>query len=148
MFDIKKATDPFYETGNVWSVEPTQAMIAAALLRRPDAHPVWHDYLVSIVHLRKEEGVELPIVNTPGASHEICITALSPSNDNQPDGDLFPLSPPNLAYQVVGLDDEKALRVYHMLLDALSIGLISPQSDYNRLQKACIDAAMKKVCYG
>jgi hypothetical protein len=112
------------------------AALRAALLERADAHPVWHTYLVSLVHLRPVEGVPPAVLTTADSTHEILIQALDP--DSRPDPDdpstFRPLMPPNLAHQLRGRTDEVANDLFAAFVQALSTGELSPDTDYRSSQ--------------
>src|SRR5690606_37776191 len=106
------------------------AALRAVLLHRPDAHPVWHSYQVSLVHLRPIEGWPLPDLRSPDSSHEIVILALDPESEPDPGvPSIAPLTPPNLAHQLRAKTDEMALTVFGAFVQALAAGELNPDTD-------------------
>jgi hypothetical protein len=106
--------------------------LRAVLLHRPDAHPVWHSYVVSLVHLRPLPELPPPNLAHQDSSHEIMVIALDP--DFAPDptdkSTLHPLHPPNLNHQLRGRTDETALALFNAFVQALSTGGLNPDTDH------------------
>lgn len=117
------------------------AALRAVLLHRPDAHPIWHSYVVSLVHLRPVPDGPPPVLAVPDATHELAIFALSPSSDPDPDelDTLRPLMPANLFHQLRGCSDEVALALFGAFVQALTNGELSPDTDYRRHQLAWLE---------
>jgi hypothetical protein len=114
--------------------------LRAVLLHRPDAHPVWHTYQVSLVHLRPIEGGPPPELRSPDSSHEIVIQALDP--ESQPDPEvptIALLTPPNLVHQLRGRTDEMALTVFGAFVQALAAGELNPDTDHRQGQIAWLN---------
>ena len=114
------------------------AALRAVLLRRPDAHPVWHTYQVSLVHLRPLPGGPAPKLTSADASHEIVILALDPEHEADPQvpSTIRPLMPPNLAHQLRGRTDDAALTVFAAFVQALLVGELNPDTDHRQCQIA------------
>jgi hypothetical protein len=112
------------------------AVLRAVLLHRPDAHPIWHTYLVYIVHLRPLDGLPEPVLAFPDATHEIAIYALDPSCEPDPANPktLRHLLPVNLSHQLRRRSDVGALAVFAEFVQALSSGALSPDTDCRRAQ--------------
>jgi hypothetical protein len=117
------------------------AWVAGALLHRPHAHPVWHTYLVSMVHLRAVADLPAPQLVYADSSHEIAIFALAP--DSKPDPadvkTIVPLHPGNLFYQLRGKSDDAALAVFRAFTAALASGELNPDTDHRRHTLAWLD---------
>jgi len=133
---------------NLWDIDASKdhpACLRAVILRRPDAHPLWHDYLLSLVHLRPIDG-KPAILECEDSSHEIVCAALDPEFDNQPTADGFKmLRPLNLVYQLRGLDDAQAKQVFTLYLQSLTVRLISPDTDYRTAQIATLNRIWEGV---
>lgn len=110
------AGDPLEGPAGV-AVEVTSehpATITSFFLHCPGQSPAWSDYCLAVVHLRPVEGVREPVINVPGATHEVLLFALDPDGKNglalSTDPDSWGiLTPLNLVYQV-HLDSDAAAR--------------------------------------
>lgn len=107
------------------------AALRAVLLHRPDAHPIWHTYMLSIVHLRPISEAPPAILRFSDSSHEIAILALDPDCSPYPHvaRSVRPLMPPNLAHQIRGRTDQTALTLFGAFVTALSSGELNPDTD-------------------
>lgn len=129
---------------NLWDFdvdrEKSPAALRHVLLRRPDAHPVWSEYVLSLVHLRPLEGKPAKLQH-PDSSHEIVCFALDPESNPDPDDvrSYEVLTPVNLCYQLRGLDDQQALSVFSRFLQALSGRSLSPDTDFYMVQVGMLD---------
>lgn len=123
------------------------------LLECPQAHPMWSHWLVSLIHLRDIEGVPPAKVHREGATHEFVIAALEPG---QPLPDVeHPLSPMpkmmqpvDVVHQVVGVDDEQAVRVLFDVVKATVHGYLSPDADWREVWKTVLDGTAKHYAEG
>lgn len=117
------------------------AALRSVLLRRPDAHPLWHTYLLSLVHLRQVTGWLKPQLAFPDSTHEIAILALDARYEADPNAPetIHVLMPPNLAYQLRGKSDAVALSMFGGFVQALSSGELSPDTDHRRCQVAWLE---------
>jgi len=140
--------DPISEfpDGNVWEVvckdHPT--CLRVVILRRPDAHPVWHDYVLSLVHLREVPKWPKPNLRTEFRTHELICFALDPSVDNQPEC-YSRLTPPNLVYQFERMTDNLAKEAFNTFLACLSAKMVSPDTDHRRAQQALLNTIEMEV---
>lgn len=108
------------------------AALRSVLLYQPQAHPVWHSYQVSLVHLRYIDGMQDPVLIHPDATHEVHIFALDPASSPDPTDPetLHKLMPPNLAHQLRGRTDAGARDLFQAFVTALGAGTLSPDSDF------------------
>ena len=114
------------------------AALRAVLLHRPDAHPVWKTYLVSLVHLRPLGDGHPCYLAQPDSSHEIMVRALDPRCKPDPEvpSTIRTLDPPNLVHQLRGQTDETALSVFGAFVQALASGELNPDTDFRQYQSA------------
>lgn len=93
------------------------------------AHPMWHSYILSAVHLRAIEGFPPAVINLPGATHEVMLYALDPQHT--PQLDRFPkvLTPPNFFGQWIAESDEAAAKKVEACVDEIIAGELSPDTD-------------------
>jgi len=112
------------------------ACLASACIHRPDAHPVWSYYQISLVHLRPIEGAPPPKKHHSSSTHEICVLALDPRKAIDPGNreTLLPLTPPNLVAQMQATD-EQARTLWEKFVRALASGELNPDTDHRGAQK-------------
>jgi hypothetical protein len=67
-----------------WDPGSKVAAVAVWLIEAPWAHPIWHSYRLTLVHLRSEPGFPEPLIHVPGATHEMVLAALSPDSPREP----------------------------------------------------------------
>jgi hypothetical protein len=135
------------EGANVWDFRGgAPGCLRGVLLRRPDAHPVWHDYLVSLCHLRNAP--ELPKADkwSEHISHEILIYALNPDVDPDPGlaSTISVLSPVNLIHQFEALEDDQALAIFSSFTRMLADGRLNPDTDFQTSQRAALALLQKE----
>ena len=142
-----------YANGRAWRVDIDQVMkntdakpgshavIDWWVIEAPWAHPIWHSYSMTLVHLRPMPtnfGDDLAI-HVPGATHEMLLYALDPKGDRAKMLELgyskescLPLLPGNFAAQLVEASDyEAAQRIEDTVKDVCD-GLLSPDTDHLR----------------
>ena len=106
--------------------------VALWLIEAPWAHPAWHSYVLSVIHLRPLPNVPAAKFYLPAATHEIVLHALDPAHDRQPamDGRSFaPLTPPNFAAQFIAADDDTAVRRVDSAVQLICRARLSPDTD-------------------
>lgn len=117
---------------------PNDASVAGWVVQAPWAHPVWHSYLVSIVHLRPlpRQTVDL-IIKLEGATHEVFCYALCPEHPRLPlikgEGPPYPLTPANYVGQFVAASDAAAMEQVEKAVQQICDGTLSPDTDFRRL---------------
>lgn len=123
----------------VSEITPTarSAALRGVLLHRPDAHPCWHTYVVSLVHLRPMEGIPLSPIDDDG-THEIAIIAIDPRCTPDPavPATITPLHPANLIHQVRCGSDAAALVLFDAFVKEMAVRVLSPDTDHRRCQVA------------
>jgi hypothetical protein len=124
-----------------------QACLGAYLVEAPFAHPIWSHYMVSAVHLRDIDGVKAAEKLFPDAAYEFSILALEP-NQPLPDIDGSEAHPPSvlrpadLMHQVAGgVTDEQMTLVLEDQVRVITMGMLSPDSDFRETWKQVLDAA-------
>lgn len=119
------------------------ACLRAVLMHLPGSHPFWSRYQVALVHLRPMEGMPPARLRFPDASHEVHIFSLDPDTLPNPadPNSIRRLSPPDLAHQLRGLDDARALAVFDAFVRALDSRQLSPDSDFRRMNEAWLEHA-------
>jgi len=98
----------------VHGTERPDGTVAVWIVEAPWAHPAWHSYAISLLHLRPI-GLETKFY-LAGATHEIWVQALHPDHPREPaiagSGPWLPLSPNNFSAQFIEPSDAAAeLRV-------------------------------------
>ena len=135
--------------GRAWRIDVRMLLIANGrdpegdagidlwLVEAPRAHPVWHSYMMLMMHLRPLPDVADPIIYLPGATHEFELWALSPDAKRQDIIDTgggwmrWRLEPMNFAAQIIATDEEAKDRLLGSVLEILQ-GTISPDTDYRQ----------------
>lgn len=138
------------ERGKAWrycsATTEFNATLVSWLLHRPDAHSFWHNYIVSLIHLRPLPGVDPAFLHTADATHEVIIIALNPSHEPNPDDvdSIRILTPPNLNQQLRNYTDAGALALVEKMITAL-VGPLSPDSDHRSCQQRWIEKAARRA---
>lgn len=104
------------------------------LIDAPAYHPVWSQYVVSVIRLVEDPALEPPILKFVGATHELIVMALNPDHRQTPEsitdhcrrGDLPFLTPVNIAEQFECTDDE-VKTVTWLACRAVCNGLLNPE---------------------
>jgi hypothetical protein len=107
--------------------------ICGWIIEAPWAHPMWHSYFLSAVHLRELPGFPPAVIHLPGATHEVMLFALNP--EHTPTLDTFPkvLTPANFFGQWIAESDEAACAKLERCVDEVLAGTLSPDTDCRRM---------------
>lgn len=113
------------------------------------AHPVWHSYVLSLIHLRDTPGLSAAHISLPGATHEFFLYALNPAFSREETirtGPVHNLTPANFGAQFIAADDAAAVqRMEDTVRDVIS-GQLNPDTDAIRQWVARFgDNMMKKA---
>lgn len=113
--------------------ERPDASVALWMIEAPWAHPAWHSYMLSLIHLRDIEGIPPAKKFFPDATHEIVLYAMDPGEPRQALIDNFSLksclSPPNYASQFIEIEDQYALQRVEDVVKQIVAGKLSPDTD-------------------
>jgi hypothetical protein len=110
------------------------AGVAVWLIEAPWAHPFWHSYRLSLIHLRPVDGLTQPIICLEGATHEIVLYALNPDMRREDallltsDGAL--MEPPNFVAQMIMGSDDAAAGKIGEVVEMICQGRLSPDTDF------------------
>ena len=108
--------------------------VASWIIEAPWAHPIWHSYVLHLMHLRSLEGFDAPKILKPGATHEFHLLALDPDQPRQPcitaDAPVCVLWPANFAAQLVYDSDEAAAQRMAETVRMICDGELSPDTDF------------------
>jgi hypothetical protein len=103
------------------------------IIEAPWAHPIWHSYLITLVHLRPMPGFDVHFYRS-GASHEFQLFALDPAKPRAPavSGQVLPgvLTPANFAAQLVEESDEGARATIRKAVTQICAAQLSPDTDF------------------
>lgn len=118
----------------IWTLEVpaldprSQATVGLWILKAPLAHPLFKDYLVSLIHLREIEGWESPSKQATHVTHEALVFALDPGVEVGLDvGTHYALLEPiNIDVQFQARNDVDALAKIESLLCYVVAGELSP----------------------
>lgn len=122
------------------------ACLGAVLIHRPDAHPAWSDYVVSIVHLRPIAGLPADYLAYPDSTHEILVLALDPDHVADPADrkTIRPLNPANLVHQLRSFSDRAACAVFADFCELLNNGSLSPDTDHIQAMRERLELLVQR----
>lgn len=112
------------------------AALRIYVLHRPDAHPMWHSYVLSLIHLRPIDGMPPPHLEHRDSSHELSLFALDPRaplEASKPETYRL-LHPVNLLHQLRRVTDERAGALCDAFAKAIDEGAVNPDTDWRRAQ--------------
>lgn len=94
------------------------------------AHPFWGNYFLGVIHLRQEAGLPKPVINLPGATHEVWLYAMDPRRTPNPDspGSML-LRPANYIGQFRCAEDKFAIDQIDRCVDEMLEGKLNPDTD-------------------
>jgi hypothetical protein len=138
-----------YSSGRAWSLDVNclfprldrsrHAMIAWWLIEAPWAHPIWHSYALTLMHLRQVCPDMKRIFHLDGATHELCLHALKPEGNREMlfsigfgEGSCIPMYPPNFAAQIIEESDQEAVQRIEDTVHDICDGKLSPDTDFRR----------------
>lgn len=126
-----------FGTANEVSIQPgvrgSDTTIACWLLQG-QWHPHWHQFVLSVVHLRELEGWPPPKLDFPEATHELLVMAIDPSEEPCTVEELESgqqvkfLMPIDVAEQFIATDEEM-VRVTDLCAQACMDGRLNPSTD-------------------
>lgn len=118
--------------------------VGAYLVECPKLHAFWNYWIVSVVHLRDEDGVAPAVLTRAGATHELAVLSVDPASPLDPDrfGTIRYLMPPDVVEQFGPGTDAQALFVLRTLVDACVRSLLQPDSDFRRHWAPAVGAAV------
>jgi hypothetical protein len=136
-------TPPTIETkhARIWRIDLARSTDVAPtavgvwLLEVPGAHPLWHSYVLSLIHLGQAPDAEPVVLCLPGATHEMALFALNPMHPRQAifDGlECAMVDPVNFAAQMVVADHAAAIACVERALPLIASGALNPDTDYIR----------------
>ncbi len=143
--------------GDAWLVDlplvrnrpDEQAALASWQATIPGAHPLWHSYSISVVHLHPIDGAPPAVKTYPQASHELTILALDPATplSNPKDGARYRtryLVPVNLSLQFHGVSDGQAQGLARALTTEFVSGRMNPDTDFRSLTIAFVKQYLQR----
>jgi hypothetical protein len=111
------------------------ATIDQFYVHRPDVHPWWHSYVMTVIHLRDIPGTQPPTKGFPEATHELTVMALDPRfpfpspNESGAYRHLTPINI-NVHVQLTTKDpDASAARLLELTAKAVVTGTLNPDTD-------------------
>lgn len=104
------------------------------IINAPWAHPLWHSYVMALIHLRHVDGLGPPSIYLQGATHELFLYALSIGQPLAPviEGKAIPihLEPANYAGQWIAGSDAEAIDKVELAIEEIMRGALSPDTDF------------------
>jgi hypothetical protein len=141
--------------GKAWKIDDTAwrakhpqqpyAQICGWIIEADWAHPAWHSYYLSAVHLRDMPGLPKAVIHLAGATHEVMLYALNPAHTPRLDAVPRCLTPGNFHAQWVAESDEAAAAKVEACVDDIIAGKLSPDTDYISTWAARFSASNLKV---
>ena len=99
-------------------------------------HPVWNQWIVSLIHLRDGENEQLPAQRkNPNLTHQLIIASINPDTPataDSPIEEIGLLTPHDLAHQFQAENDAAALERVEQCLELVKQEKLSPDSDYRK----------------
>jgi hypothetical protein len=124
------------------------ATLAGWIVEAPWAHPLWHSYMVVLVHLRPLPDGRKTLLYREDASHEFWIYALDPDKPRAPaiegKASAHWLTPVNFAAQLAETSDAAARTRIEGAVDLIIAGELNPDTDAQRQWEALFGNAMIK----
>lgn len=130
--------------GRAWRVDvanaeevfgESHAVLDIWIVEAPWAHPIWHSYMITLIHLRPMPDKRL-ILYVPNASHEMLVYALDDRAPREPliRGTQPPrvLVPINFGAQFANHTDEAARQRIRDAVQEICAGQLSPDTDHQR----------------
>lgn len=125
------------------------AILASWIVEAPWAHPMWHSYNLTLVHLRPMADARETFVYRDDASHELLLHALEPGHSREAmlRGRPRWLTPANFGAQLVERSDTAAIARVEATVDLIIAGELNPDTDARRQWVALFGDAMIKPEY-
>jgi hypothetical protein len=109
--------------------------VSGWLVEAPWAHPLWHSYRISLIHLRPVPGLPAAHITLHGATHEMMVFALDPDAPREgilTGGPCPILRPTNFAAQMIEDSDDAGAQRVERAVQMICQGKLSPDTDYIR----------------
>jgi hypothetical protein len=110
-------------------LNPHDCTITAWIVYAPWAHPLWHSYLVSLIHLRSAPGIPDPLIHLPGATHELMLHACDPNFPLDITEPVHFLTPANFVAQFIATSDAAAIGRVEGDVRDICAGKLNPDTD-------------------
>lgn len=133
------------------------ATLVAYLIDAPGFHPLWSQYVLSVVTLADVEGVPPATLKFPGATHELLVIALNPDAGPQTveslatgaaAGRIQYLTPVNIAEQYEATDDEMTQLAW-LACRGVVLGALNPETADapTRIRQNWLTACVKTLAH-
>ena len=103
------------------------------VITAPWAHPLWHSYILHLIHLRPMGDGRKTLFYVPGATHEMMLFALDPEYPLEPivmgQARAQWLRPGNFAAQFISPSDEMARRRIRDTVSLICAAGLNPDTD-------------------
>lgn len=124
------------------------ATLAMWIVEAPWAHPFWHSYWITLVHLRPMPDERETKIYLEGATHEFWVYAVNADHSREPairgTGAVHHLTPPNFVAQFIEPSDGAACARIEGAVDLILTGELNPDTDARSQWKALFGDAMFK----
>jgi len=123
------------------------ALIDGWIVEATWAHPLWHSYYLSLVHLRPMPSLGAPLIYRSDATHEFLVHAMDPSQERAAQIDRSQpkwLVPTNFGAQLAEASDTAASSTIECAVDMILNGELNPDTDARAQWKVLFGDAMMK----
>ena len=104
------------------------AVVARWVVTSEVFHPVWRQYMMSLIHLRDIDGYGSATLDFPGATHAVCSVTLDPSKGDFQEGGFEYLVPINFEAQFTAASDTDAQKVLDSFVVRVLNSEMTPES--------------------
>lgn len=116
-------------------VADSDALVDMWIIEAAYAHPIWHSYCMSLVHLRPLQSLDSPppIKHVKDATHEMVLRALDPQKNREEmikSGRVHCLYPINFAAQMTQESDAAATKLIEQAVLDICWAKLHPDTDF------------------
>lgn len=150
--EMSRDADKVGAAASAWKIDakghPTT--VCSWLINHPNAHPLWNQWTVGLLHLKPVPGMPSAKLQYPEAEFELLVIAQNPDYpiSDLDDIQLAPLHPIDVIKQFHGVNDEVADHIVERLVEAVVQGNLSPDQDYHRVWEQAVDSMVEHFTVG
>lgn len=109
------------------------AQLSAWVITAPCWHIFWSQYMIAVVSLAEFPGIDPPVIDFPGATHELMVIALNPDHgpydarNVTPENPVVYMLPHNICEQFT-TTDKRAIELCELFAGAVIDGRMCPET--------------------